>query len=105
MSENWVQVPLGGGVEALSKWIEINALWTAAYIAAGQPKEMAVFSHKEPGVDVITAYFSPAAASLARSMPGARACAQPGYENLGLQVGDQRAWDIYFPKRSRPRAR
>ncbi len=82
--------------EPLSK---IEALFMSAYLAAGRPKEMALFARHESGrlhCEVIV-YFTPAAAGVAK-MVGATRCRRPSREGLNLKVGTDDAWAILFPE-------
>jgi hypothetical protein len=60
---------------------------------------MAVFSRYDLAANLVTVYFSPGAEVLAKAF-GAQPSAKPNSERLTLLVGDARAWDLFFPKRS-----
>lgn len=59
---------------------------------------MAMFSKSESTSDAheVTIYFSPAAATFAKTIDGTAPSERPSRENLGLLVGDQRCWNVLF---------
>jgi hypothetical protein len=97
----WYGLFLGNGADALAPRLRIQQSFLRAYAAAGQPINMAVFSKAETKdrAHEVTLYFSPAAATFAKSLSGAAPCEKPTREGVGLEVGDQRCWDLLFPKR------
>lgn len=98
MSSTWHSKDLGDGVDALVPTTQIQEAFEAAYVAAGQPAGMAVFSRYDLRVNVVTVYFTPEASVLAHAF-GASPCAKPSSEGIGLSVGEHRAWERYFPER------
>jgi hypothetical protein len=94
----WYELFLGNGVEAFAPSTEILKAFPTAFLAAGQPAEMAVFSRTSPDNQEVTLYFSPAAASLAKAYPNAVQCEKPVRKGLGLLVGEQTCWPVLFPK-------
>jgi len=99
MSE-WYSKDLGDGVQAFAPSGQILEAFIPAFAAAGQPIEMAVYSRYDLKANVVTVYFSPAAASLAKTFD-ATSCEKPSFERLGLLVGDQRSVGILFPETQR----
>ena len=77
---------------------EIEKIFQPLFEAAGMPADMAVFTrHESEGrlhCEVI-AYFSPAAAKVAK-MVGAEPCEKPARRELGLLMGEIRAWEVLF---------
>lgn len=98
--DNWYSKALGDGVAALAPSLRIQELFFPLFAAAGQPLEMAVFSRYDRRANVVTVYFSPRAAKLA-SLFNASPCAMPEATGIGLLVGDQRCWDLFFPEKRR----
>ena len=94
--KDWYSKALGDGVAAFKPSMDIHAAFTSAYIAAGQPIEMAVFSRNDPKANIVTVYFTPSAMVLAKAF-GASPCEKPDREGLGLLVGDTRCWQLYYP--------
>ena len=65
----WYSVSLGDGITATMPSAEIEEQFQRAYRAAGQPADMAIFTRPESEDRLyceIIAYFSPAAAEVAR---------------------------------------
>lgn len=94
----WHGLFLGNGVDAFAPTMRIQEAFMAAFMAAGGPIEMALFSKSEvTDAHEVTLYFSPAAASFAKTIQGAAPCERPLREHLGLLPGDQRCWTLLFP--------
>jgi hypothetical protein len=95
----WYFVIMGDGLWAPTVSAQIEKEFTAAFTAAGSPKDMAVFSRSEEGQMHCNwvAYFSPATQSIAR-MFNAEPCAKPARGGLGLLAGDRQCWAILFPE-------
>ena len=95
-SSGWHCKDLG---DALMAHLELDEIETAVRVAqAEQPeaRNMAVFTrHSSEGrlQCAVTAYFSPAASSLAQKF-GAVACNRPQRSELALLCGDTRAWRL-----------
>jgi len=96
----WYTLSLGDGITAPGPSAEIEARFQPSFTAAQNPPEMAVFTRPESEGRLyceIIAYFSPAAAEVARAF-GAQLCAQPERPGLALLCGDERAWSVLFPE-------
>lgn len=95
----WYAKNLGDGVMAWEPLESIKLQFHSAYLAAGRPRDMAVFSrHASEGrlhCEVIV-YFSPAAMNLALEF-GADMCPKPSPECLTLLAGAEDAWSALFP--------
>lgn len=95
-SSGWHYKDLG---DALIAHLELGEIETATRVAlAEQPeaRNLAVFTrHSSEGrlQCAVTAYFSPAASSLAQRF-GAVACSRPQRTELALLCGDARAWRL-----------
>jgi hypothetical protein len=98
--ERWYSKALGDGAAAFAPSMRIQQMFPPLFSALGQPSRMAVFSRHDRRTNVVTAYFSPAAAQLAAFF-GAQACDKPDSEGIRLLVGDARCWEIYFPDKPR----
>lgn len=98
--DTWYSKALGDGVAALAPLLRIQELFLPLFAAAGQPAEMAVFSRYDRRANVVTAYFSPKATKLA-ALFTATPCSKPAADGIGLLVGEQRSWDLFFPEKRR----
>lgn len=92
----WYSKDLGDGVEALGPTDEIEKAWMLTYIASGRPLDMAVFTKYPTETNIVTAFFTPSAHTLAE-MFGATPCEKPPRDGLRLLVGDERCWEHLFP--------
>ena len=98
----WYGIFLGGGIAAYAPSIKLSSLFAPAFIAANQPKDMAVFTEDadtdNSGREDVTMYFSPAAAlALRHHFPDARPCDKPNPARLTLAAGEPECWRILFP--------
>jgi hypothetical protein len=94
--DTWYSKDLGDGVDAYAPTKQIQDAFVPLFSAAGCPVDMAVFSRYDLRKNVVTVYFSPSASQLAGAF-GAVPCGKPTREELGLLVGDQRCWDLFYP--------
>ena len=96
--QTWFSQSLGDGVLAFEPEDALRERFGSVFDAAGRPADMAVFTRHElegrPQCKVI-AYFSPAAAALAREF-GARPCDPPLNHELDLLAGDPACWHVLF---------
>lgn len=97
MAATWFSRVLGDGIDAHDPSTRILSAFLPVFAAAGQPLDMAVFSCYALESNLVTIYFSPAAANLALTY-GATPCDTPRSAGLSLLAGDQRAWDFLFPE-------
>jgi len=93
----WYSLYLGNGADSLAPTQQIQERFFLAFASAGGPGDMSLFSRINPEDGTVTLYFSPAAESFAKSIPRAIACAKPAQARLGLLVGDQGCWAVFFP--------
>lgn len=96
--KHWYSVSLGDGMMAPVPSVEIEERFQAAFLPAGKPPEMAVFTRSESEGRLhceVIAYFSPAAAEVAKAF-GAQPCPKPERSGLGLLAGDEQAWAVLF---------
>jgi hypothetical protein len=103
---HWFSLNLGDGISASMPLAEIEELFQKAFMAAGKPSDMAVFTRSEEGrlhCEVI-AYFSPAAVGAA-GVFDAELCARPVRAGLSLVAGDEKAWSVLFPENSEETSR
>jgi hypothetical protein len=95
----WYSIALGDGMMASMPSAEIEKIFQPLFESAGKPVEMAVFTrHESEGrlhCEVI-AYFSPAAAEIAKIFD-AEPCEKPSRAELGLLAGDKQVWSRLFP--------
>ena len=94
----WSFVSLGDGISASIPSAEIEERFRAAFLAAGRPPAMAVFTRPESEGRLhceVIAFFSPAATEVAKDF-GARPCPKPERAGLGLLAGDQESWPVLF---------
>jgi hypothetical protein len=95
----WFLHNLGDAMFASEPLRQIEALFMSEYMAAGRPKEMALFARHESGrlhCEVMV-YFTPAAADVAEKV-GAIRCRRPSREGLSLKVGTDDVWPVLFPE-------
>lgn len=95
----WFSQSLGDGVMAFEPKESLRAQFERLFDAAGKPIDMAVFTRHELEGRLqceAIAYFSPAAAALARQV-GARPCDRPTTHDLDLLAGDEGCWTVLFP--------
>lgn len=98
--QTWFSQPLGDGVMAFEPKEALRAQFEPLFDAAGKPADMAVFTRHELEGRLqceAIAYFSPAAAALARAV-GARPCDRPTTYDLDLLAGDAGCWAVLFPQ-------
>ena len=98
--EFWYSKELGDGMMASMPSDEIQEAFLKSFIAAGRPLNMAVFTRYESEGRLhceVTAYFSPAAADVAKAFD-AEPCEKPSRTGLGLLAGDERSWSTLFPE-------
>ena len=98
--EFWYSKELGDGIMASMPSDEIQEAFLKSFIAAGRPLNMAVFTRYESEGRLhceVTAYFSPAAADVAKAFD-AEPCEKPSRTGLGLLAGDERYWSMLFPE-------
>ena len=94
--DGWTSVALGDGIEANEPSGKIQRAFEAATLAGKSTPAMAVFTFYDLGANVVTAYFSPAAASIGAAF-GAAPCAKPvDREGFSLLVGDARSRALLF---------
>jgi hypothetical protein len=96
----WYSKALGDGIVSTLPSVQIEKAFLELSAASGNPADMAVFTRYDSEGRLqceVTAYFSPAAAEVAR-MFAADPCARPARTGLDLLAGDQRCWPVLFPE-------
>lgn len=94
--QGWTSVDLGDGVDAYGPTGKIQQAFMGLQLLGSAPPDAAVFSFYDLQTNVVTAYFSPAAASLGRQF-GAVPCDSPtDREGFSLVVGDARSRSLLF---------
>lgn len=94
----WFSIPLGDGMMAPTQSAEIEEIFLPLFESAGKPVDMAVFTRNESEGRLhceVIAYFSPAAAEVAKAFD-AEPCEKPARGELGLLVGEKGAWSVLF---------
>lgn len=97
---NWYSLSLGDGMMAGSPSAEIEEAFWQAFIKAGEPSAMAVFTRPESEGRLyceVIAYFSPAAREIAIEFD-AESCEKPVRNGLALLAGKDEAWTALFPE-------
>jgi len=97
---NWYSKVLGDGMVAHLPSTQIQEAFRNLSTASGNPADMAVFTRHDSEGHLhceVTAYFSPAAAEVARIF-AAESCARPARDGLDLLAGDPRCWAALFPE-------
>lgn len=95
----WYGIFPGNGVDAFLPTREMQESFKTAFLAAGSPVDMAMFSTGKTisGAHEVTIYFSPIAKEFAKTINGAAPCDQPKRDGLALLFGDHRCFDSLFP--------
>lgn len=94
----WYSLSLGDGITAALPMSEVEEVFRRSFEPAGRPADMAVFTRPESEGRLhceVIAYFSPAAAGVARTA-GAEPCSKPVREGLTLLAGADSAWSELF---------
>jgi len=94
----WYSISLGDGMMAPMPSAEIEKIFGPLFESAGRPVDMAVFTRSESEGRLhceVIAYFSPAAAEVAKAFD-AEPCEKPARGELGLLAGDKGAWSALF---------
>jgi hypothetical protein len=97
----WFSKNLGDAMLAGEPLGQVEVLFRASYAKASSPKDMAVFIRHESEGRLhceVVAYFSPAAAVVAREVD-ADPCAKPSPDGLSLLAGAEESWAVLFPDR------
>jgi len=97
----WLAKSLGDALTAGELLGRIEGAFRAEYERAGCPADMAVFVRYESEGRLhceVRAYFSPAAASVARAVDAAP-CSRPTPVGLDLLAGAPESWRTLFPAR------
>ena len=98
----WYFKELGDGMMAYEPSEQIINAFQTGFASAGKPVEMAIFTRLESEGRLhceVVAYFSPAAADIAR-MFEAQPCQKPVRSGMGLLAGDDGCWAKLFPGES-----
>ena len=101
MMSGWFSKNLGDAMLASDPLYRIEGLFSPEYARAGSPADMAVFMRHESEGRLhceIKAYFSPAAAVVAKAVD-ADPCARPSRDGLSLLAGSMESWPALFPER------
>ena len=96
--EFWYSKPLGDGIMAGMPSAEIEEIFLPLFESAGKPVDMAVFTRYESEGRLhceVIAYFSPAAAEVAKTVD-AEPCEKPSRAELGLLAGNKEVWSVLF---------
>ena len=96
---HWFAKSLGDALLAGESLSRIEEVFRAEYERAGRPTDMAVFVRHESEGRLhceVRAYFSPAAAGVARAVD-AVPCHRPVPEGLDLLAGAPDSWRALFP--------
>jgi len=102
---SWFSLNLGDAMLADEPLGRIEELFRSMRQAAGGPKEMALFIRHESEGRLhceVKVYFSPASASVARSVL-AKPCRRPSPDGLSLLEGSKSSWLLLFPSSERRR--
>lgn len=96
--DSWQYKEVGDGVAAFQPAMELHkAFFALAQAGAGMTKGFGVFSYYDLDENMVTWYFSPEAATLAKVF-GASPCEKPiPTPGFGLLAGDARSWEVHFP--------
>lgn len=98
--ETWFSKKLGDGTMAYEPSDRIEKAFLTLFATAGKPVDMAVFTRHELTAHLhceVIAYFSPAAAEIARLF-SAEPCGRPSPKGMDLLAGDRCCWRALFPE-------
>jgi hypothetical protein len=96
----WYSVSLGDGITSGLPAVEIEEAFGKLFTAESRSPEKAVFTRPESEARLhceVIAYFSPAAAELAKLFD-AEPCERPARSGLGLLAGAESSWSVLFPE-------
>lgn len=96
----WYSKTLGDGVSAHEPSYLIKRAFVPAWVSAGCPITMAVFSRYDLRENIVTVYFTPEAEQLAKSF-NATPCEKPSADRLGTLVGHPLAFEAHYPRSER----
>jgi len=99
----WYSKSLGDGIVSTLPSTQIEKAFRELSAASGNPADMAVFTRYDSEGRLqceVTAYFSPAAAAVAR-MFSAQPCPKPARTGLELLAGNPRCWSALFPEQEK----
>jgi hypothetical protein len=91
----WYELMLGDGWTSLESVDHIQSEWQRRYRTGLRGLDEAVFCHTSVEDGMITAYFPPACAALARSM-WATPCLKPPRKGIEILCGDSGALSRHF---------
>jgi|SRR5215217_6516979 len=97
---SWYSLSLGDGMTSSLPAAEIEEAFGRVFTGPPRSPDMAVFTRPESEGRLhceIIAYFSPAAAEVAK-MFEAEPCEKPARAGLGLLAGDETSWSVLFPQ-------
>jgi hypothetical protein len=97
---DWYSKVLGDGIVSTALLAQIEEAFLNLSAASGNPADMAVFTRHDSDGHLqceVTAYFSAAAAEVARIF-AAEPCVRPARNGLDLLAGDPRCWSVLFPE-------
>ena len=101
----WYRLSLGDGTTSGFPSDEIEETFHPAFVEAGSPPEMAVFTRPESEDRLhceVIAYFSPAASEIAEAFD-AEPCEKPVRSGLALLGGDEECWSALFDETEGPK--
>ena len=94
----WYSAELGDGIAAHAPSQAINTAYLSYALIHGEDTGAAIFSRMDLKANMVTAYFSPEAATLAAQF-GGTPCAKPERTGrLGLLAGSALDWARHFPE-------
>src|SRR5438132_1688386 len=97
MSTTWYSKEMGDGVESFGPSQHLFDVFTALAAAGTVPRGIGVFSNYDLERNVVTWFFSPEAATLAKAFD-ALLCEKPEpTHGFGLLVGSAYSWEEHFP--------
>ncbi len=93
----WHSKDVGDGVEAFGPSGQLFDAYETLAIGGGSTKNAAVFSAYDLRRNVVTWWFTPGAAQLAKAFGASPTSKPTPAKGFGLLVGDMNAWEAYFP--------
>jgi hypothetical protein len=94
---HWHCLALRDGAAGYEASDALSEVFIDAFVAAGEPVDMAVFRHRDRDNGFSVHWFSPAAHSVATQWHAAECDQPPSADGLSLLLGDDDAWRVFFP--------
>ena len=96
-ASHWHCLAVREGIGGFDEADAMSDVFIDAFVAAGEPVDMAVFMHRDHDNGFSIQWFSPAAHAVASQWHAAECEQPPSGDGLSLLLGDDDAWRVFFP--------